>query len=61
MPSWLLLTLFIAGCTLTVPAFVLAGSQSWRQAFIAWWFFARYMLVFAALGLVAAGATWLAV
>lgn len=52
MPSWLLLALFIVGCTLTVPAFVWLGSQSARQAFTAWWFFFRYMLAFAVFGLV---------
>lgn len=52
MPSWLLLALFIFGCTLTVPAFVWLGSQSLRQAFYAWWFFFRYMLAFAVLGAV---------
>jgi hypothetical protein len=61
MPSWLLLALFIVGCTLTVPAFVWLGSQSLRQAFTAWWFFFRYMLALAALGGVAALATWAAV
>lgn len=45
MPRWLLLALFLFGCTLTVPAFVWAGSTSWRQALQAWWFFVRYLLV----------------
>ena len=37
MPSWLLLTLCIAACTLVVPLYVvMASGGKWRQALKAW-------------------------
>jgi hypothetical protein len=53
MPSWLILSLFIFGCTLVVPVFVWGNSGSFKRAVEAWWFFARYLLALAALAIVA--------
>jgi hypothetical protein len=48
-----MLILFIFGCTLVVPLFVLGNTGSPRAAFGAWWFFAKYLLALASLAIVA--------
>jgi len=58
MPSWLLLSLFIAGCTLVVPLFVLGNTQSGRRAFEAWWFFAKYLLALAVPAAICSAIIW---
>lgn len=57
MPSWLTLVLALTGCTLVVPALVLAQSTSTRQAFAAWGMYCRYMGALYTVG----GLTWLGV
>lgn len=55
MPSWLLLLLFVIGCTLVVPVFVWGNTANWRVALRSWRFFALMLLVLAIPGIV----TWL--
>jgi hypothetical protein len=55
----LLLILVIFGWTLTVPFFVWCQSTSVRQAWAAWWFFARYLLCIAVPAAIASAIGWL--
>lgn len=57
MPSWLTLVLCLTGCTLVVPALVLAQSTSARQALAAWRTYCAYMGALYAVG----GLVWLGI
>lgn len=60
MPHWLILPVFIFGCTLVPPVIVWCGSTNWRHAWRAWWFFSRYLLVLAVPAAVIALGAWAA-
>lgn len=61
MPNWLILPLFIFGCTCVVPLFVLGlTGGNWRRALEAWAQFSAVLLALALPALVVGACTALA-